>query len=247
MRRGTVAWVPGGRDDATCQNLLDKVGITGKTFLTDDWDGFHRLIPKDQLFTGKDLTFSIEQDNSDIRHFVARFRRRTKVVSKSALMVDRSLRLYHYLHDNPQNLAALLASFIYLQLTLSITGRLYNEWWARIAAILVFFGFNLTFFPQFILGWLGMPRRYFSCPPEFAFWNILSSAGAAVLALAYALPLFYLGYSLLRGERAGPNPWGATGLEWQTPSPPPTHNFETPPIVTRGPYQYTPEPIPQNA
>jgi insertion element IS1 protein InsB len=73
----------GGRDDATCQKLLDKVGIEGKTFLTDDWEGFHRLIPEDQLFTGKDLTFSIEQDNSDIRHFLARFRRRTKVVSKS--------------------------------------------------------------------------------------------------------------------------------------------------------------------
>ncbi len=127
------------------------------------------------------------------------------------------------------------------------TGRLYNEWWARIAALLVFFGFNLTFFPQFILGWLGMPRRYYAYPPEFAFWNILSSAGAAVLALAYALPLFYLGWSLFRGERAGPNPWGATGLEWQTPSPPPKHNFETTPIVTRGPYEYTPEPIPQNA
>ncbi|MGH7054751.1 MAG: IS1 family transposase [Stellaceae bacterium] len=112
MRRRTVAWVPGGRDDATCQNLLDKVGITGKTFLTDDWDGFHRLIPQDQLFTGKDLTFSIEQDNSDIRHFVARFRRRTKVVSKIARMVDLSLRLYHYLHDNPQNRAAVLTPFL---------------------------------------------------------------------------------------------------------------------------------------
>ncbi|HJU17483.1 MAG TPA: cbb3-type cytochrome c oxidase subunit I [Stellaceae bacterium] len=128
-----------------------------------------------------------------------------------------------------------------------MTGRLYNEWWARIAALLIFFGFNLTFFPQFILGYLGMPRRLYAYPPEWQFWNVLSSAGAAVLAVAYALPLFYLGWSLFRGERAGPNPWGATGLEWQTPSPPPKHNFETTPIVTRGPYQYTPEPIPQNA
>ena len=99
MRRRTIAWVLGGRDDATGQKLLDKVGIQGKIFLTDDWEGFHRLIPQDQLFTGKDLTVSIEQDNSNIRHFVARFRRRTKVVSKIALMVDLSLRLYHYLHD----------------------------------------------------------------------------------------------------------------------------------------------------
>jgi cytochrome c oxidase subunit 1 len=128
-----------------------------------------------------------------------------------------------------------------------ITGRLYNEWLARIAAITIFAGFNVTFFPQFILGWLGMPRRYYTYAPEFAFWNILSSAGATVLAIAYAMPLFYLTWSLFRGERAGPNPWGATGLEWQTPSPPPTHNFEVTPIVKRGPYQYTPEPIPQNA
>jgi len=112
VRRRTIAWVLGGRDDATGQKLLDKVGIQGKIFLTDDWEGFHRLIPQDQLVTGKDLTFSIEQDNSNIRHFVARFRRRTKVVSKIALMVALSLRLYHYLHDNPQNLAALLASFL---------------------------------------------------------------------------------------------------------------------------------------
>jgi insertion element IS1 protein InsB len=98
-----VAWVLGGRDDKTCRKLLAKVGLKGRTFLTDDWDGYHRLIPESQLFTGKDLTFSIEQDNSNIRHFLARFRRRTKVVSKSVEMVDLSLRLYHFLHDNPEN------------------------------------------------------------------------------------------------------------------------------------------------
>ncbi len=63
----------GGRDDATCHRLLDKVGTQGNVFLTDDWEGFHRLIPEDQLFTGKDLTFGIEQDNSDTRHHLARF------------------------------------------------------------------------------------------------------------------------------------------------------------------------------
>ena len=103
-----------------------------------------------------------------------------------------------------------------------ITGRLYPEYWARAAAILIFVGFNLTFFPQFILGVLGMPRRYHVYPPEFQVWNVLSSAGASVLALAYALPLFYLGWSLFCGRRAGPNPWQATGLEWQTASPPPS-------------------------
>ncbi|CAO3426989.1 cytochrome c oxidase subunit I [Azospirillum endophyticum] len=127
-----------------------------------------------------------------------------------------------------------------------VTGRLYPEWWARIAALLIFFGFNLTFFPQFILGYLGMERRYYSYPPEFQAWNILSSAGASVLAAGYALPFFYLGWSLFRGKRAGANPWAATGLEWQTSSPPPTHNFDRTPTVTRPPYQYRPEPEPQD-
>ncbi len=127
-----------------------------------------------------------------------------------------------------------------------VTGRLYPEWWARIAALLIFFGFNLTFFPQFILGYLGMERRYYSYPPEFQVWNIFSSAGASVLAVGYALPFFYLGWSLFRGERAGSNPWAATGLEWQTSSPPPAHNFDKTPTVTRPPYQYRPEPEPQD-
>ena len=128
-----------------------------------------------------------------------------------------------------------------------VTGRLYHEWWARIAALLIFFGFNLTFFPQFILGYLGMERRYYAYPPEFQFWNVLSSAGASVLALGYVLPLFYLSWSLVRGQRAGANPWAATGLEWRTSSPPPKHNFDVTPVVTRPPYQYRPEPEPQDA
>jgi cytochrome c oxidase subunit 1 len=128
-----------------------------------------------------------------------------------------------------------------------ITGRLYHEWWSRIAALLIFVGFNLTFFPQFILGYLGMERRYATYPPEFQFWNILSSAGASILALGYVLPLFYLTWSLFHGQRAGANPWAATGLEWRTPSPPPKHNFDKTPTVTRPPYQYHPEPEPQDA
>ena len=80
-----------------------------------------------------------------------------------------------------------------------ITGRMYPEYWARAAAILIFFGFNMTFFPQFILGVLGMPRRYHVYPPEFQVWNVMSSAGASILAVAYLLPLFYLGWSLFFG------------------------------------------------
>jgi cytochrome c oxidase subunit 1 len=121
-----------------------------------------------------------------------------------------------------------------------ITGRLYPDRWARFAAITVFVGFNLTFFPQFLLGYLGMPRRYHEYPPEFQVLNVLSSAGASVLAAGYLLPLFYLLWSLRYGPRAGPNPWRATGLEWQTASPPPVTNFATIPVVTAPPYQYSP-------
>jgi cytochrome c oxidase subunit 1 len=117
---------------------------------------------------------------------------------------------------------------------------MYPEMWARIAALIMFIGFNLTFFPQFILGYLGMPRRYFSYAPEFQVLNVLSSAGATILAAAYLLPLAYLGWSVFYGARAPANPWGATGLEWQTASPPPTVNFIQTPLVTQGPYAYSP-------
>ena len=111
VQRRTLPWLLGRRDDATCQKLLDKVGLKGHTFLTDDWDGFHRLIPEDHLFTGKDLTFPIEQDNSNIRHDLARFRRRAKVVSKCPKMVDLSLRRHHHLRDS-KNYAAFAAVFL---------------------------------------------------------------------------------------------------------------------------------------
>lgn len=119
-----------------------------------------------------------------------------------------------------------------------ISGRLYPEMWARAAAVLIFFGFNLTFFPQFLLGVQGMPRRYHSYPPQFQLLNVLSSAGAVVLACGYLLPLAYLGWSLLYGRRADRNPWGATGLEWRTASPPPVENFDAPPTVEEEPYAY---------
>jgi cytochrome c oxidase subunit 1 len=121
-----------------------------------------------------------------------------------------------------------------------ITGRLYPEGWARFAAILMFFGFNFTFFPQFVLGYLGMPRRYQVYPPEFQAYHVMSSMGASVLAVAYLLPLGYLAWSLFYGRKAGDNPWGATGLEWQTSSPPPKRNFLATPRVTNPPYEYHP-------
>ncbi len=117
-------------------------------------------------------------------------------------------------------------------------GRMYPEWAGRLSAIVIFLGFNLTFFPQFILGYLGMPRRYHVYPPEFQTLNVLSSAGASILAIGYLMPLVYLLWSLKYGPKAPPNPWRATGLEWQTSSPPPKDNFLQIPIVKRGPYDY---------
>ena len=119
-----------------------------------------------------------------------------------------------------------------------ITGRLYSDRWARFAAILLFAGFNFTFFPQYLLGIAGMPRRYHEYAPEFQFLHVLSSAGALILAFGYVLPLIYLGWSLFRGRPAPSNPWGAKGLEWQTPSPPPKRNFDVPPVVEGPPYAY---------
>ena len=119
-----------------------------------------------------------------------------------------------------------------------ITGRLYNDIMGRISAVIIFLGFNLTFFPQFILGYLGMPRRYYAYAPEFQVYNVMSTAGASILAVGYILPLIYLMWSLRWGEKAPNNPHRATGLEWQTTSPPPPDNFEKTPVVTQDPYSY---------
>jgi cytochrome c oxidase subunit 1 len=119
-----------------------------------------------------------------------------------------------------------------------MTGRMYPEGWAKLSALVIFLGFNLTFFPQFVLGYLGMPRRYHAYPPEFQVLHVMSTAGASVLAVGYLIPLLYFIWSLRYGKLAPANPWGATGLEWRTPSPPPTHNFNVPPVVTREAYDF---------
>jgi cytochrome c oxidase subunit 1 len=124
-----------------------------------------------------------------------------------------------------------------------ISGRLYPQFLSRLAALMIFVGFNLTFFPQFILGYLGMPRRYWSYPPEFQVLNVLSTAGATILGVGYVIPMCYFVWSMRYGKKAGANPWGAVGLEWETDSPPPTSNFDVTPIVTHGPYEYGPRTV----
>jgi cytochrome c oxidase subunit I len=122
-----------------------------------------------------------------------------------------------------------------------ISGRMYSEAAAKTAAVIVFIGFNLTFFPQFILGYMGMPRRYHAYPEEFQVLNVLSSAGASILAVGFLLPAIYLTWSWFKGPIASANPWSAKGLEWETASPPPTVNFDETPIVATPAYAYTRE------
>ena len=122
-----------------------------------------------------------------------------------------------------------------------MTGRMYPETWARLAAGILFIGFNVTFFPQFIVGYLGMPRRYHFYAPEYQVWHVLSTAGATILGVGLFIPAIYFLWSLKYGAIAGANPWGAIGLEWNTASPPPTENFAEVPVVTWEAYEYAPE------
>ncbi len=121
-----------------------------------------------------------------------------------------------------------------------ISGRMYPDGWGRFSALLIFIGFHLTFFPQFIAGYLGMPRRYHAYPPEFQVFNVLSTAGASILAVGYFVPAIYLIWSMRYGRRAEANPWNLPGLEWRIQSPPLTENFTSTPIVTWAAYEFAP-------
>jgi len=123
-----------------------------------------------------------------------------------------------------------------------MTGKMYPVVPANLSAVIVFVGFNLTFFPQFIAGWLGMPRRYHSYHEDFQIYNVFSTAGASILGIGFIMPVFYLLWSLKYGKDSGSNPWGARGLEWEAAtSPPDAHNFTSLPIVTEEAYAYTGE------
>jgi cytochrome c oxidase subunit 1 len=121
-----------------------------------------------------------------------------------------------------------------------ITGRMYPEGWGRFSALVIFVGFNLTFFPQFLLGYMGMPRRYHAYAEEFQVLNVMSTAGASILGFGLLIPAIYFIWSMRYGKFAPANPWAATGLEWRTMSPPPTENFVRTPVVTWEAYEYRP-------
>jgi cytochrome c oxidase subunit 1 len=120
-----------------------------------------------------------------------------------------------------------------------MTGRVYSERWGLVASVLVFVGFVTTFFPQFLLGNGGMPRRYYDYPAKFQVLHVMSTLGSTLLAGGLLITLVYLAASLLGKSRAGANPWSSASYEWRTRSPPPTHNFDAPPDFARGCYDYT--------
>ncbi|MFZ1685482.1 MAG: cytochrome c oxidase subunit I [Candidatus Zixiibacteriota bacterium] len=117
-------------------------------------------------------------------------------------------------------------------------GRMYSEFWGRISCALIFVGFNMTFFSQFILGTKGMPRRYHNYLDQYQPLHAFSSVGSYILGLGFFIMAAYLIHSLFKGRPAGNNPWGVLGFEWETTSPPPPENFIKDPVVTHGPYDY---------
>lgn len=143
---------------------------------------------------------------------------------------------FHYVMVGATTMAYLCALHFWWP---KMTGKMYHEGLGIASAVIIFLGFNLTFFPQFMMGYIGMPRRYHVYPEEFQIYHAASTLGSTVLGVGYLLPLFYLIFSLWRGQSAGDNPWGATGLEWTaTTSPPSPHNFDKTPVVTTEAYSY---------
>jgi len=118
-------------------------------------------------------------------------------------------------------------------------GKMYNEKTAKVAAYIIAVGFNTLYFPMFIMGYMGMPRRYYDYLPEFQIYHIISTVGSWVVVSGILLMFFNLYRGLKYGSKTSDNPWGGTTLEWQVPSPPPVENFEEIPTVVTGPYDHT--------
>ncbi len=123
-----------------------------------------------------------------------------------------------------------------------MTGRNYNEAHGRWGALLVFVGFNMTFFNQFVMGQQGMPRRYYTYVPQFQQQHVLSTVGAYILLIGFLWTAYYLLASLRKSaapkQPIADSPWGGTSLEWHTQTPPIEHNFHGQPRVDSDPYNF---------
>ncbi|MEX0994010.1 MAG: cbb3-type cytochrome c oxidase subunit I, partial [Balneolaceae bacterium] len=117
-------------------------------------------------------------------------------------------------------------------------GKMYNELWGKISCAIIFIGFNLTFLPQFVMGSLGMPRRYFNYLDQFQGYHQVSTMGAYTLGIGFLIMAAYLVHSLMKGKKATSNPWGSRAMEWQVNAMPPLHNFHHTPVIIHGPYDY---------
>lgn len=133
-------------------------------------------------------------------------------------------------------LMALMGGFFYW--LPKMFGKMYDEMLARLSFVFIFIGFNVTFFPQFILGATGMPRRYWDYVPAYTTLNQISTVGSWLIGTGFIIALYAIIKCLTSGEKAPANPWGSKTLEWQISSPPPHHNFDVEPVITAGPYEY---------
>jgi cytochrome c oxidase subunit 1 len=115
---------------------------------------------------------------------------------------------------------------------------MYSEAMGKFSWVLIFIGFNVIFFTQFVLGSKGMPRRYYTYLPEFQIYHVISTVGTWILALGITLMFLMLIHSIFKGKKSPNNPWGGITLEWQTTSPPPLENFEETPVIEYDPYDY---------
>jgi len=140
---------------------------------------------------------------------------------------------FHYIIFGGMGFAFLAAIHYWFP---KIYGRMYNNRWANISWGFLFGGFNLLYFPQFIIGIQGMPRRYFDYLPQFQYGHMLSLIGAVILIAGLVMMTVNLIHARRKGAIAPANPWKGVTLEWQIPSPPPVENFEEIPTITRKPY-----------
>jgi cytochrome c oxidase subunit 1 len=119
-----------------------------------------------------------------------------------------------------------------------IWGRMYSKLWSMISLALIFVGFNVTFFTQFIMGSQGMPRRYHNYLDQYQPLHAFSTYGSYIMGIGFVIMGYYLIHSIFKGKPAGNNPWASLTHEWSISSPPPTHNFSEIPKSDNGPYDY---------